>query len=304
MCPVECFKKNWISWHREVEGTLRKVLRVKWLIIGAFWMTLCLSPYFASAAPLTVAVSIAPQRFLVEGIGGDAVKVFTVVPPGSEPHSYEPSPKEMRFFSEADVYFTVGICMERVWVDKFMGVNPGLRVIPMDKGVDRIFLPHGGYDPHVWLSTKNMRIMAANTLNSLVKLDPSHKDQFLAGYKRVIERIDRVEKILKGELARCRGRAFVAEHPAWGYFAREFGMVQLAVEKEGRRPTTRELLELVNKAKSLNTKVVLIEPQFSDRAAKVVANEIGGKVVKSDPLSPKWDTVMLQLGRVLSKLCQ
>ena len=258
----------------------------------------------AAARSLVVAVSIAPQRFVVEKIAGDLVDVLVVVPAGAEPHSYEPSPRQMVAISRSRAYFTIGIGLERVWVERFKSINPSLEVIPMDWGVDRLYLPHGGYDPHVWMSTGNMRVMAANTLKALSRLDPAHARRFKAGYRALLRRIGEVEKVLKGTLGRCQGRAFVAMHPAWGYFANQFGMEQLPVEVEGRRPTTGELLALVNRAKRLQVRVVLVEPQFYSRPARVLAHEIGARVVTLDPLDPHWDSMMLELGRVMERACR
>ena len=279
-------------------------MRSKPVFVVILVLTLLLFFSAAFAAPLTVAVSIAPQEFVVKGIGGDLVQVLVLVPPGAEPHSYEPSPRQMARLSGARLYLTIGVEMERTWIDKFKGVNPHMPVLSMDRGVNRLVLPRGGYDPHVWLSTKNMRVMAANTLKALVELDPSQKTRFKKGYSKVLGRIGVVEKTLGKELGRCEGKAFVAMHPAWGYFARQFGLKQLAVEKEGRKPTAGELLSLVKMAGRLGVQVVLVEPQFSSRVARVLAKEIGARVVVLDPLDPQWDRGMLKLGGVMREVCR
>ena len=278
-------------------------MRRFWISLKLFLVLLILSQA-AFSAPITVAVSIAPQKFVVKGIGGNLVKVLVLVPPGAEPHTYEPSPRQMARLSKAALYLTVGVEMERVWLERFRALNPSLLVRAMDRGVKRLILPKGGYDPHVWLSTENMKVMAANALKALVEIDPAHSKRFRKGYESLLKRINLVEKTLKNELSHCKGKAFVAMHPAWRYFAHQFGMEQLAVEHEGRRPTTYELLSLVKKAKRLGVKVVLIEPQFSSRPAKVVAREIGAKVVVIDPLALQWDREMLKLGDVMAEACR
>ncbi len=266
-------------------------------------LVLCV-PMRAISSSLNVAVSIAPQRFVVKGIGGDMVRVLVLVPPNAEPHSYEPTPRQINLLSKATIYFSEGIGMESSWLGRFKSVNPKLAVVPMDAGVRRIPLPHGGYDPHVWISTGNMKIMATNVLKALVGVAPSHAPEFRRNYGAFLEKVDEVKHRLKDMLAVCRSRAFVAFHPAWGYFAREFGFKQIPIEIEGREPTPLELASLVQEAKKAGVKVVLVEPQYSSRIAQVVAEEIGARVVKIDPLAEDWDRAMLGLGKVLREQCQ
>ncbi len=267
-------------------------------------LLLFLTPAPASSSPINVAVSIAPQRFVVKGIGKDLVSVMVLVPPGAEPHSYEPTPRQMKLLSRATIYFTVGVEMEKSWLHRFKSVNPGLEVVDMDAGVKRIPLPRGGYDPHVWLSTWNIRVLASNALKALVRVDGAHAREFRRNYRAFLERVDEVERSLKQMLGNCRLRTFVAFHPAWSYFARQFGFTQLSIQVEGREPTPLEMVSLVRRAKRDGAKVVLVEPQFSSRTAQVVAGEVGARVVRMDPLSDDWEGMMLRLGRVLKEQCR
>ncbi len=155
--------------------------------------------------PLTVAVTILPQKQFVERIAGENAHVIVLVPPGADPHTHEPTPKQLEDISKASVYFKVGsgIEFERAWMDKLSGVNPRMTVVDTSTGVQLISGDHvpdgsevqGGADPHIWLSPKNAKIMVENTYQGLARADPVHKAEYRANTDAYLRELD---------AARCR----------------------------------------------------------------------------------------------------
>lgn len=114
-----------------------------------FLLPLCKA---SAAQPLKVAVSIAPQAWLVDRIGGDLVAVETLIPAGSDPHTYEPKPSQVTTLSKADLYLTIGTGFEKAWLPRLSSITPSMPTVPMDAGVERIAMvahEHAhGHDGH------------------------------------------------------------------------------------------------------------------------------------------------------------
>ncbi len=144
----------------------------------------------------------------------------------------------------------------------------------------------GGPDPHVWLSPRNLKIMAANVAAALGKALPGRAGEFRGRLAALDADLDRLDARLRRELAPYRGQTFYVFHPAFGYFADAYGLVQKSVESEGKPPTPRRLRALVKQARAEGVKVIFFQPQFDVRAAAVVAKAIGGAAAPIDSLAP------------------
>ena len=237
---------------------------------------------------LSVFVTIAPQKSIVQAIGGKYVAVKVMVPPGKEPHDYTPSPKQILDLHKARIYFEIGMPFEKVLLEKVKGMQLDTSFIYMQKNTER----HITYvnnrkvvDPHIWLSQNNLKILSKNTLKELIKLMPLHKKYFLSNYDTYIRKLNEVNKKLAATLAPFKGKAFLVFHPAFGYFATDFGLIQKSVEIEGKESTPKELLNLISKAKHSGVKVIFVEPQFSKKSAHALAKAINGTVISIDPLA-------------------
>lgn len=115
------------------------------LVIGIIMFSLTLPPPEAEAQVRTV-VSIPPQKYFVEKVGGELVSVEVMVPPGADAHTYEPKPRQMAALAKAQVYFTVGVEFEAAWLDKFKAANPGLKVVHTEARVPRVAMEEGAHD--------------------------------------------------------------------------------------------------------------------------------------------------------------
>ncbi len=256
------------------------------------------------AAPvLKVAVSILPQAYFVERVGGVRVDVQVLVGPGLSPHTFEPTPKQLTALADARVYFRVGIDFEQALVPRLAGLFPNLRIVDTRAGVPlRHFAAHeascehaehghadeaaaGRPDPHIWLNPLLVKTQAQTICDTLCELDPAHADEYRRNLAAFHADLDRVHAQLAAALAPLKGRELFVFHPAFGYFTDAYGLRQVPVEIEGKEPTARQLQALVARARAANVKVIFVQPQFAKKAAQTVAEAIGGVVVPLDDLA-------------------
>jgi zinc transport system substrate-binding protein len=275
-----------------------------------------------SADKIPVFVSIVPQKYFVEKIGGERVDVQVMVQPGASPATYEPKPRQMADISKTRVYFAIGVPFENAWLDKIAAFNPAMMIVHTDQGIQKIPLAdhhhrenvahfnkdadHPGgdnqgaahvnemnrhpseLDPHIWLSPPLVMIQAGTILDALQVIDPSHRSDYETNYRAFVPEIKALDAELSSILAGSRERQFMVFHPSWGYFAHTYGLNQIAAEIEGKAPKPAQLKELIAHARALDIKVIFVQPQFSSKSAELIAREIGGQVVFADPLAEDW----------------
>jgi zinc transport system substrate-binding protein len=252
---------------------------------------------------LLVAVSIPPLSYFVERIGGDRVRVLTLVGEGSDPHAYEPTPRQMAELSQAKAWIAIGVEFERTLLPKVKGVYPGLFIVDGTEGMRfrQLEDAHGhegeaaheegsveGRDPHVWLGRDQSLVIAARVLETLVALDPAGADAYREAHRALEREILASFDLWRAALEPLRGKAVIVFHPAFGYFLDEFGLRQVAVESSGKEPGPRELAELIKAAKAEGARTVFVQAQFPSTAAESVADALGATVASLDPLSADW----------------
>ncbi len=265
----------------------------------------------ATAGPLKVFVSILPQKYFVEKIGGDLVEVSVMVPPGVSPATYEPKPRQMVALSKTTLYFAVGVPFEATWLKKIAAANPGMRVVHTEAGIEKMAMKarhqhpeaaqpqqddaeHGDNhhelkDPHVWLSPPLVMQQARNIFVALLAFDPAHRSSYETNYKKFVMELVNLDVELKRVFGRNGEQiAFMVFHPSWGYFARAYGLKQIPIEIEGKEPKPAELKHLILYAKERGIKVIFVQPQFSWQIAQTLAQAIGGHIAFADPLALDW----------------
>ena len=259
----------------------------------------------AFAETLQVAVSILPQEYFVKKIGGDFVSVTVLVPPGASPENYELKPRQMTVLSECRIYFAIGVPFEAAWLPKISSGNQQMTIVRTDEGIRKIAMTahhhhegdgshdeessDGSLDPHIWLSPPLVKIQANHILKALQQADPIHSNVYEVNFNRFSEEIDRLDADLRTFFTGFESTRFMVFHPAWGYFASEYGLEQIPIESEGKDPKPAQLMSLINEARAQDIKVVFAQPQFSTRSAETIAKAIGGEVIPSDDLAPDWE---------------
>jgi len=261
-----------------------------------------------STGPLNVTVSIVPQKYFVERVGGEHVAVSVMVGPGANPATYEPKPEQLTALSRAAAYFSIGVPFENVWLNRIAAVNSDMLMVDTIRGIER--MPMATYrqqdggrnpDPHVWLSPELVKVQARNIYEALVQLDPAHRDAYEANLDSFVADIDALEADISRALEGVETRKFMVFHPAWGYFARDFGLEQVPVEVGGQEPSAAELAELIAVAREEGIRVIFAQPEFSTRDAETIAGEIGGEVLLVSPLAPDWLDNLRRVSRTFAE---
>ncbi len=254
-----------------------------------------------SASGIMVTVSIPPQAYFLQRIAGDQVVANVMVGPGDDPHSYEPTPDQMRSLEQSNVYFSIGVEFEHVWLDRFASVNPQMRIVDTVRGITRIPMA-GGYDhdegepdPHVWLSPKLVESQLGIMADTLIDIDPSHETLYRKGLSALLEDILELDEYINDNLAGLTSRKVMTFHPAWNYFAQDYNLEVIAVEVGGQEPGAADLKTIIDLAKENNISVIFAQSTFSSKSAQVLAAEINAKVVLLDPLAYDWLLNMRQI---------
>jgi zinc transport system substrate-binding protein len=246
-------------------------------------------------------VSVPPQKAFVKAIGGDRVTVSVMAGPGANPHAYEPRPRQMAALAASRIYFTIGVPFEDTWMKRFRAVAPALQVVATH-GPDQTH-DHEHEDPHVWVSPPRVREQADVIRDALIAADPPSEDYFRTNHARFVQKIDVLDREIRALFAGTDPgkRHFLAFHPAWGAFARTYGLTQMAVEKDGKPPGPRQVARIIKEAESLGIRVVFAQPEFSTRSAQVIARAIGGTVIPASPLAEDWAENLRRVARAFKE---
>ncbi len=280
-----------------------------------FLILLLFSTSVFASGKTDVVATIYPQKYFIDKIAGGLVDVTVMVKPGASPHNYEPTPKQMVVLSKAKIYFSIGVNFETVWLDKFVSINPNLKVVKTDKGIAKIPMVSHGHgsqlsdndrenqtpDPHIWLSPPLVRVIIKSITDALVGIDPANRSVYESNYKKfdkeILELDRKIKSIFDGSV-----KKFMVFHPSFGYFAKAYGLVQIPVEIEGKEPKPKDLNRLINRALKEKIKVIFVQPQFSTRSANIIASAIGGKVVYVDPLAYEWSENIIKIAQKFRSL--
>src|SRR6185295_17264773 len=265
----------------------------------------------ASEGRIQVAVSVPPQAFFVDRIGGERVAVQVMIPPGASETSYSPSPRQLVALTLARLYVKVGhpaFLFEANHIDRFLADHREIRVVDMSAGIEPILEgedegraeshgffgeehathagpaeAHAGGDPHVWVAPATVRVAAANIARALSAVDPGHAGEYRHNLSGFLAEIDVLDREIQADLAAGSSRRFMVYHPAWGYFAREYGLEQVAIETGGREPSAGRLIEMIDRGRREGIRAVFVQRGFARKSAEVIAEALGGEVVVVDP---------------------
>ncbi len=285
----------------------RTLLPVWLLALALFPATAAL----AQSAPLQVVVSILPQQYFVERIGGPRVKVLTLVQPGDNEATYSPGPSTLAALDGSRVWFTMGVHFESVWQGRITRDRAGMMVVPLAAGLpmrrteeslvaDGLADLHGhehagAVDPHTWTDPRLAARMTERIAETLARLDPAGADEYQRRARTLQGELLALHDEIAARLAPLRGSAFIVFHPSWGYFADAYGLVQLPIETGGREPGPRGLAEIIRRGREAGVRTVFVQQQFSQRSARAVAEALGAGVVEADPLAVDYISNLRQV---------
>ena len=267
---------------------------------------------------LSVFVSIPPQRYFVSIIAGERAGVEVMLPPGRNPATYEPTPRQMVALGAADLFFTIGVPFEQAFLPQVRRNLPDLRIVPVDRGIEKRMLAdhdHGheaqavegddvehegeAPDPHIWLDPLLVIEQAAVMRDALIEVDPAGEAAYRAGYERLAGEMRGLHAELKSLLAPAAGTIFFVYHPSFGYFADRYGLRQVAVETGGREPRAAQLEEIIEHAREEGVKTIFVQPEFPRGSADAVARAIGGRVVAVEPLREEYPANLRRMAEII-----
>lgn len=289
---------------------MRKILLFSLILMLA--LTACATPA-AKDEPekLTISVSILPQQWFVDQIGGDRVRTQAMVGSGDDPHTYEPSPQQMTNLADSDLYFTIGVEFESVWLPRFESANPDMKVMDAATGIKRIpaideHEPADGvgseFDPHIWFSPLRMKQMAQTMAEAMQAADPQNADHYQSNLEVLLKKIDAVDAQVKQQIEGSKRDHFMVVHPAWGYVAEDYGLTMLAVEIGGNEPAPETLSQIIELAKQYGINTLVIEKGSNARLATSITEQAGIQyVVEWDPMAYDWPASMEMIAETLHR---
>ncbi|NPA59142.1 MAG: zinc ABC transporter solute-binding protein [Epsilonproteobacteria bacterium] len=244
------------------------------------------------SASQSIVVSIAPEKFFVSKITGSEQDISIMIPQGSSPATYSPKPSQLKALKDASIYFTIGVPFEKNWLERLKSVNNDLTFVDITKGISK-----HGKDPHVWLDPMLVKIMAKNIADTLSKKDPQNSKKYQNNYQAFAKELDILDQKIRDITSHIKQKNFIVYHPSFGYFASAYGLKQIAIENEGKAPSLKYELKIINFAKKHHIKTIFVSPAFSKKQAKFIANKVGAKVQIIDHLAVDWDQNMLKIAR-------
>ena len=273
---------------------------------------LCLSackPSAQSEQKPTITVTLEPLRYFTEAIAGDQYEIVSMVPKGSSPETYDPTPQQLVALNKSQAYFRIGhIGFEQTWMDRLASNSPQLKFFDTSEGIDLIrtaghqhgdHYHAGGVEPHVWNSANNAIILAENIYQALCKLDSPNQTYYKERLDSLKLTIQETDKTIR-ELLQKADRTFLIYHPALSYFARDYGLKQVSIEEEGKEPSPAQLKTLIETCRKENIHVIFVQQEFDVRNAQLIADELGVTIIPINPLSYDWPTEMINVAKALT----
>ena len=271
-----------------------------------------------------ITVSILPQKYIIEQIAGESFRVNVLVPDGNGPETYEPTGRQMLELGESHTYFTMGLMdFEKNMIPKLHDLYPDLDVVNVSNGINLLkgehhhenetadnneplahdgSVIHSGIDPHIWLSFKTVKIQSDNVLDYLIKKFPGEKELFINNHKKFSSRLDSLDQLLTKRFSELPGQyCFMIYHPSLSYFAKDYGILQIPIELEGKEPSPAYLKELIDIAKEKNLRTIFYSEQFDKKSAKTLAGQLGISLTPFNPLAENIESNLLSISEAIIK---
>ena len=267
---------------------------------------------------VNVVATTVPLGHFTKMVGGDRVFVSVMVPPGTNLHTFEPSPSQLVAVEDADLYVKNGAGLE-IWMERIIQANEDMLVVDSSSGVDLMETTdsddhdHGfdlggrgvdekilTADPHIWLSPQNAMIIVENICQGLIEVDPDNADFYQKNRDDYLGELAELDRELNSTFSETDRNEFIVLHPSWSYFARDYGLVQVPILESEKEPGPRYLAEIVEVAREKNITTIFVDPNFNPKSAEIIAREIDGRVLPLDPLAEDYIENMRHVGREIA----
>lgn len=255
----------------------------------------------ASDKPI-LAVSTPPQAQILSELADSAFTIVTILPPGTNPETYDPAMKERVALADAKTYFVTGVLPFEQTLLKSLPkevevVNSSEGIVAITgthshhhDGEDGHGTEHESADPHISSSYDNALTMARNFTRELIRIDPAREQLYNDRLNGFVARIEAARQDATRRLNEARTHAFAVWHPSLSYFARDFGLHQIAVGQESKEISITSLQKIVDEAREDSVKVFFFQSAYDSRLAENINNAIGSRLVTIDPLASDWES--------------
>lgn len=262
-------------------------------------------PADSAAEKPVIAVTIVPEETFVKAVCGDMAEVITMVPPGYNPENYEPAPAEMELLSNAALYFSIGVPVEESYILENVG---DVKVISLHEEVALVYpertFDSGDRDAHIWLSPKRVKAMVQIIAREMSELDPDNASFYSANAEAYILELDELDWKIKSALENIQNRKFIVFHPAFGYFADDYGLQMYALEEDGKEATAQHLQDMIDLAEAENIKVIFYQEEIDSSQSQAFAEEIGGNTMQLSPLAADYIDSYLRMVQLMAEVMQ
>lgn len=280
---------------------MNKILAV---LVLALSVCGCTRKEAAADRPLLM-VSIEPQKWILEQLVGDDYAIGTMLDRGANPETFDPSMEKRLQADKATAYFSTGAFPFEESLAK--SLPDGTRIVNTSDGIEPIYGTHShthnhtsghshghdcdhhgeAADPHMWTSLKNARIIARNMAEALADLDPAEAATVNRRLATLEQRLDSIDKATANRLEGA-SRSFAIWHPSLSYYARDYGLNQIAVGQESKEMPAGQVRQVIDNARDANVKVFFFQKEYDNRQAESINSAIGSRMITIDPLAYDW----------------
>jgi zinc transport system substrate-binding protein len=287
---------------------MKKILISSLLLSLLLVMASCSKPEKKQASP-TVLVSIPPYAYFVEKIAGDTLSIQTLVPAGANPHHYEPSPKQIQQARASALWVAVGEPAEQKMALVMKEQNPQIAILDLSTQLPLLEHEHQGCshhheesrDLHFWLSPKLAKKQAELIAERLIAVFPENASIYKVRLAQFVEELTQLDREIAFLLKPQKGQAILASHAAFGYFCQDYGLIQLAIESEGKDPLPKEAERTLSQAEKLHIKSVLLQAQYNNKGAELIAEKLHLPTYLIDPYSADYMENMRYLAEIIAQ---
>ncbi len=257
----------------------------------------------------TVLVSVAPYAYFVRQIAGPDLMIHVLVPEDANPHVYEPKPKEVQALSKAQAWIRLGDPADLKAFNVFKERNPSMHIVDVTKGIKLLSTCEEGHgthchheegDLHIWLSPKLAKIQAMSIAEGLIQTFPEKSDEFNKGLAAFLTQLDALDSEITTLLKSKSGDAILVSHPAFAYFCRDYHLTQLSIEMEGKDPLPQHITELLAQAKAHKVTTVLLQPQYSNKGAELIAQELHISTATVNPYAEDYVDNLRAIAQIIA----
>jgi zinc transport system substrate-binding protein len=254
---------------------------------------------------LNIYTTMYPLEYFTERIGGKHVEVSSIIPPGADAHTYEPSTKKMVEITEGDAFV-----YNKMESDEFSSSvadtlkEENVPIVDAAKGVELAHMEeqeeegahdegeeahgneeehheHGSQDPHIWLDPVLAQKMADNIYNGLVKVKPDAKEDFKKNHAALIKDLKELDVSFKSKVAEAPKNSFIVSHAAYGYWAERYNLEQIAISglSPSHEPSQHQIENIIQGAKKEKIRYILFEENVNNKVAEMINKEVGAKTL-------------------------